>query len=884
MTHEHHGPKAPIANPALGAQAGLRPPRKRLGVVGRPALCARLAQAAATARISIVSAPSGYGKTTLLAETYRYFDHSEVPHIWLSGTHSDSDPAWIDGILARQLSDHLGRPHKADCGFAHLAHEVFKTQPVAVLIDNWDFIETPEMNRYFDRLLQATEGVANFVISSRTTPGFAIEAYRLAGELKEFGLQDLRLDDASCWEILKSSAAAIDPSPHTVKLLGRTEGWPAGVQLLRLALERNSHASELEFSGSREDVSNYLQETLFSGLDAETKAFLCHIAYLDEMSPELIDAILPGQNGAQSFAGIRRENILLNEINEGSSNYRFHTLFRDFLLARAGQYAAHSEAEISARASRFYALRADEVRSIWYAIRAGDVAQSITQIEQYAEARLVAEGRIKMFTEWVKLLLDQQAELPPPVEYWYRWCLVFTGRWEVAAELKHAGSEQRDCIIDAVIGAFSDDQDRLKFAVQRWNANRMDADPFSHAVMFCAAAITEMSAGNYRAAWSEINKASLVVRQTEGGFGRTWVNVLSVLVDIGGGRINDALATANKAIEEAEHSLLPTAPAARMARLASAIVHYHRGDDEGAIEALGYANTESDDHTLPILTVMASAVARELGVFWQKRPFEERPPSAAIDLVSEALSIESMLRTQWDAERFILRMEGFEAKYSAAYHVSPSIEQYGWSLPDLREVLGIRHALATGDLHKANALISPAINRSQRTGRGITEMRLALLRVIVLYRQDKYGAALRSMIQQAERAANDGLYRPFVELRHMLQPLVGDLIEAGRRSPIGRDPAGWARLCDLLGAPAARAQSTEAKVNALSGLERSLQVTTRESEILSFLDLGLSNAEIGQRLGISLPTVKWHLANLYSKLNVKNRASAVRFARDNGLT
>lgn len=884
MTADNSSDTAPDVKYALHSfraqQRLVRPPRIKSLLVERPAALAGVVHGAMNRRLTLVCAPSGYGKTTLLAEAYRTLDEQGATQIWINGSTPDSDPARLDSLLCEQLCARIGIETEEFTDFPGLIATIAPTEPIIVLIDNWDFVETQDTNRFFESLLKDCGEAANFVLSSRKVPEIRLQSWRLAGEVTEFTVQDLRLDQGQAWDLL-SSRTTLAYSDHLDRLLERTEGWPAGVQLLRLALPRDLGDPALEFSGSREDVSNYLQETLFSRFDRQTQEFLCLLAYLEEPSPELVEAVLPGQGAAERLARIRRQNLFINEVSEGSSVFRFHSLFRDFLLARAEAIAPISRKDICGSASHFFEARGDAVRTIWYAVRSGEQARALSLLERYAEASLVAQGRIRLFTQWVRLLLDDGAELSASVSYWYRWCLVFTGRWEAAAELKHAGSDQRAAIIDAVIGAFSDDQRRMQAAVERWRHVAGDADPFSHAVMFSASSINKMASGNFRSARAEISKAELSIRQTAGGFGRTWVNVLTVLSEIGCGNINEAMRAAERAVEEANKSLLPKAPAARMARMASAVARYWRGDDAGAVEDLACANTERDDHSLPILTLWASAIARELGVYWERRRFEEYPPSVTIDLVAEALAIESQIKSAPSIRRMAERIAEFESKCSAATAISSEANLFDWGLSDERDILSIRLAIAQGDLAAAAAMISPAINRCQKAGRGLSEMRLTLLRSVVLFRQDKYPAALRCLLQQAEKAVEDGLFRPFIELRHLLQPLLPDLFEAGERSALGNDRQGWLQLCTLLDAPRPGA-ILDAQVKPIGGLEKEFNITGREIEILGFLDLGLSNVEIGRRMGVSLPTVKWHLSNLYSKLNVKNRASAVRFARDNG--
>ena len=171
----------------------------------------------------------------------------------------------------------------------------------------------------------------------------------------------------------------------------------------------------------------------------------------------------------------------------------------------------------------------------------------------------------------------------------------------------------------------------------------------------------------------------------------------------------------------------------------------------------------------------------------------------------------------------------------------------------------------------------PGITDAQRKGRGLADMQLTLLRASALYRMGKQATALRLVIQCAETAVRDGLYRPFLRERRFIEPMFKQLAEAGERTPLGNDPRAWRRFCDLLGlevrAEARLVQTAEAH-------DAGFQITEREREMLEFLDGGLSNQEIGVRLGIAVPTVKWHLHNLFSKIEVRNRASAVRLARD----
>lgn len=860
----------------------LRPPREHSGMIARPSLTGRIINAVLNKHLVLVTAPSGYGKTTLLADAYRQLDSLSIPHIWISVTDSDRDPMWLDQMMKEQLSEFCQLPALDGEKFSTFASRLARRQQILVIIDNWNFIDGEATNTYFDTLLNETAGLVNFIVGSRKTPGFVFEIYRMNDDCAEFGPSDLALSLGDCENLLQKTLSAPVPASMLRSLVARTEGWPAGVQLLRLALNRQGETatSSIQFSGSRTDVAEYLNKTLFSHLSPERRALLCNLAVLNEVSRELAVAVMQSEKAGVEFAALQRDNFFLNEISERSQRFRFHSLFRDFLLLQHANEASLDKATIFSRAARWHLSRDEHVAAISYAIRACDAEIALTLLESYAKERLLADARIFLFTEWIGELIAQGVQLTPLLDHWYRWSLVFTGRWSVALELGKTDETSRETIIDAVIGAFRDDQSGLQDAINRWAVEGTSADNFSKAVMHAGAAAAHMARGNFKGAAQSINRAKFTIGQTEGGFGRTWVQVLSALLALLRGNLLEARTEIADAVHLSEKMLRPNSPTSRMARLTSAIIAYHAGDTEQARIDLGFANTSIDEHGLPLIVILASAIAQETGVSWEERPVETRPPSAAMALIADALRVDMAIRGNMGPQRMQQQVEAFEARLEAAEESTPHLLRQGWILADFSVELSARAALAQGDFEQVSRLITPKISACQRDGRGFAELPYQLLRVATLYRQGNHAAALRLLIQQAEKAVQDRYWRPFISYRHLIEPLLPALFDAGKRSPLGNDAEAWREFSSLLGnKTAASGQSPDL----LGKLDKNLEVTSRETEILRFLDGGLSNSEIGDRLGISVPTVKWHLNNLFSKIGVRNRMSAVRFARDNRL-
>ena len=858
-----------------------QPPRERVGLLARPRLTGALVRAALNRRITLVTAPSGFGKTTLLADTYRRLPALQVAQIWLSVTDADRDLVWLGRMLIDQLAEYYKASPLPGESFADFVSRLGDGHQVIVMIDNWNFIESDATNNYFDRLVEETEGLANFVVSSRTDPGFLFETYSMTDEFASFGMRELAFTHDEAHEFLVDCAP---PQSEDVlqALIERTEGWAAGIQLLRLALNQvgAGGARSIHFSGSRTDVANYLNKTLFNRLSARLRALLCSLAVLDEVNGELAQAITGNPLAETEFAALNRDDIFLTETSEGSQRFRFHSLVRDFLLSQSHITLDLPQPDILRLAGEWHAARGEHEVAIPYIIRAGEHLLAQNLLHEYVRRHLLADGKIYKFTEWVREYVGTGGELSQVLEHWYRWSLVFTGRWNVARECLQPELSHREVMIEAVICAFSDDQNGLHAAVARWVADGAQGDSFSLAVMRCAAALADIASGNLNSATQHLYRAKFLVERTVSGFGRAWVLAISALVSLMKGQVKKADEDIREALKTTDRMTGPRAPIARLTRLLAAVIAYHRGDAEMAAGDFAFAPDSADEHGLPFIVVWAASVAGALAPEAASWHLDTRLHSPAALLIGEAYRIESKLREGCDPVRLECLMEEFEAQLAAARDHDPTLFAHSWNLLELHTCLLVRAAMLRGEHEAAQHLLMPALSASQRDGRGLAEQKFSMLKIAVLLRQNKKPAALRLLIQTAETAVRNGLFRFILDEHRTIEPLLPALFEAGERTPLGNDAQLWRQFTKMLG------QCPRPASNLLvqgGELNESLQVTSRESEMLGLLELGLSNRQIGDRLGIAVPTVKWHLNNLFSKIGVTNRCSAVHFARDSGL-
>jgi ATP/maltotriose-dependent transcriptional regulator MalT len=856
----------------------VRPPRERSGMLPRRSLVDRVFEAADAKRITLVTAPSGYGKTTLLAATFRRFDDLGIPHVWLSVSEADRDPLWIDRVLIGLTAEQLGTHKQGDEDFVGFIHRVVKDNRIIVLIDNWNYIESDAVNSYFDQILRETHGLVHFVVSSQKTPGFVHEVYKLEDDFASFNVRDLAFTTAEALEFLSGSTSGADAETLRT-LVEKTEGWPAGVQLLRLALNQLGQRAidELQFSGTRADVADYLNKTLFRQYSVSQRRLLCDLSVVDYLNEELVVFITGDRRAAAEFADLTRENVFLIETRDGSAVYRFHSLFRDFLLSQRVNEETRPPDEILRRAAAWHETRDETSQAIVYSLRAADGPASKRLLERYAEQRLVGDGNLMLFCEWIATLLRLGEALSPILEHWYRWSLVFSGRWAAARNVQTTDSNARTALVDAVIAVFGDDQEALVGALERSTAGANGSDPFNLASTRALSSIASTARGDLNGAFQHIIRAKFSIEQTESAFGRTWALILMGLVCLLRGRTDEAeTAIAEAADLVSRHSGF-TSQVGWVTQTVRAIIAHQRGDDRETAAVLSSLRRIEGERNLPFVAVWTAAIARTLGVDWVGLGSENPPNSPAVALLAEAFEVEAAMQRCSDATTIGRLHETFEIRLASFAADNPNLQANGWCLRDLIVALACRALIWRGESEAAIRRLNQAIGDCQRQGRGLMQQKLTLLKVAAILRQGKQPAALRLLIQTAETAVRSRLFRFFKDEERFIGELFPALFDAGERAPLGNDPVGWRRFVAFLRNADPDAAAVDRKTS--DALEH-FTPSAREADMLRFLDAGLSNKEIGERLGISVPTVKWYLHNLFSRMGVKNRSSAVRTARD----
>lgn len=344
-------------------------PRPRPNHLPRRRLLNRLNETL-TKRLGIIAAPTGYGKTTLLASFAR---DVEAPLIWYQLDAGDNDPTvflqyLVEGVrrrfpaFGRATLSLLDDPEvEIDRVLMVLLNDVIGAveDDFLIVLEDYHCIENNEIHRIVEFVLEHQPPNMHLLLSTRVEPALALARLRARGELVELSVQDLRFTQD---EVAAVTADLPLAEPQIRMLEERTEGWAAGLQLAMTTLAQHSHhtADDVigQFRGSNRYIFDYLAQEVFEQQPADVRDFLLQSAVLSQMSAEICDRVLETDGSQEKLEYLERQNLFLVSLDDERHWYRYHQLFRDFLLNRLYRDAESEALRLHATAGDFYAEQA----------------------------------------------------------------------------------------------------------------------------------------------------------------------------------------------------------------------------------------------------------------------------------------------------------------------------------------------------------------------------------------------------------------------------------------------------------------------------------------------------------------------------------------------
>ncbi|HXJ64614.1 MAG TPA: LuxR C-terminal-related transcriptional regulator [Actinomycetota bacterium] len=371
----------------------LRPPVARVPWVARPRLVDRLREGASRP-LTVVSAPGGFGKTTLLAQ-WAGIDAPGTPFAWVTLAEDSKDATtflWyviealrsIDPAIGRAARRRLGGFGDDPVGLAMpaLLNDVEQLpQRVVLVLDEFDAVQEPETQHWMTYLLENLAGPLHIAVATRSVPPLPLGRLRAHGDLTELGANDLRFSQDEARALLGGHMELAVPDGELEGLVEATEGWAAGVYLAGLFLSDDPARTPDRFRGTLRPVADFLRDEVLHRQPEPVREFLLRTSVLDRMSPGLCDAVTGGDGAALMLADLERSNLFIVPLDEDAAWYRYHLLFRDMLRSEAARVMGPELPELHRRASGWHQANGTAIEAVRHAAEAGDDALTVELIK-----------------------------------------------------------------------------------------------------------------------------------------------------------------------------------------------------------------------------------------------------------------------------------------------------------------------------------------------------------------------------------------------------------------------------------------------------------------------------------------------------------------------
>ena len=917
------GPTAPSGQGGLDdplphlLMSKLQMPRLRIRLVTRYHLTLRLQQGMEQA-LTLVSAPAGFGKTTLLAQ---WIAERDIPVAWLSLEPEDNDPVrFLSYVIAalRMVDAHLGatalallrtpQPPPPEMVMALLSNELMRspTGDFALVLDDYHLITATPIHRALTTLVEHMPPQMHLLIATRADPPLPLARLRARGHLRELRAADLRFSSEEASAFLHT-VMGLDLSRQALEALeSRVEGWVAGLQLAGLSLYGRTDVATFlaAFTGSHRFVLDYLSEEVLSRLSTPVLSFLVQTSILERLSGSLCDAVT-GEEGSQAMLeALEQANLFVVSLDEERRWYRYHHLFADVLRSRLWRTQPTQVPVLHHRASKWYAQQGQLVEAIQHALAAPDfdlAASFIEQIWPLGRERLAPlgmRGQLSTALGWFNALPEDLIRARPSLSLHHALLLIFANQFQQAqAHLRDAeqglqddqSSEQAQFLqghLFSVQGNLlllsGDLPGALSFARRALDVLPEEELP-SRAGALVTLAHAYLVNGDVTAASQRDVETALAWARTTGNLMAIMRNVtLLAWLHILRGDLTGAAALYEQVTRVwLQPEVLPA--------IASASLFYYFGlgsllyERNHLEEAAQYVRQglELVQETMTVEPIAALLGYTTLAHVQQAHGDE---PGALATLESfMRLAYERQYSSLWRAQAAAVQAQIRLAQGNLAGALiwmeaaEPSLNETMFVYTQEREYLTlIRIRITQGRddpagpfLPNALRLLERLLSDAEAKARMGSTLEIIILQALALSARHNRASALTTLQRALTLAAPEGYIRLFVDEG---TPMLTLLQESQAR---GMAPDYVATLLSAFGAQ--HKASTAPSVPASGSLLEPL--TARESEVLQLLAAGSSNGEIARRLVLSLGTVKKHVSNICGKLGVQSRTQAIARAR-----
>jgi len=891
-----------MTNPAI-ISTKINIPRARADVVMRPRVIEMLNEGLTRpSALTLVSAPAGYGKTTLVMSWLQTLNQ---PYAWLSlGVEDDSLPRFVAYLLAalQKVHPEIGRTAQqtlegsgteklpTDAIISSLIQDLSDlTQPIILVLEDYHYIELRAVHDFVETMIEHIHPHLRVIMTTRNDPPLSLARWRVRNQLTELHTADLQFTLEETIEFLRH-VMRLELSQSDIHLLeARTEGWVAGLQLAALAIRnRRTKSSKWTIASGQRDIADYLMSEVVGQLPKERREFLLQTSLVNRLSASLCNAITGKSNSQTLLEGLEFDNLFILTLDDGREWFRYHHLFAEFLHQRLlAEYAENDVNELHRRASHWFANNGDVLSAIEHALTAKDYEYAACLISPQSE-QWMRHGEPSTILKYLNRLPKDLVWNQWDLSLWYSWSCALTGdryaaeHWTNRLEalitplIQDATLQETGPIPPGLQSAYVQVL-AIRSVIARQNRDFVSAVALSEqslrlvpegnlnlqTIVYALHSSAVLEAGNFDEAENLLSSTRKRASRGNPFIAFTLLLDESALAVMRGQlqRAHDLNEEAMRLAQTESMERLVFLPQLRLGR-----VNYFWNQLAQAKQYVTTALEQADVDAYPAATIRGY-----ITLAWIQNAEGQYPQALQTLDDAELITLKRHLLESAEMVRGVRAQIQFSVgENEAAARWAKSSD---WEVIDSAKTRLIlsdesffpycQILIASGELialNRVERLLVWRLADSERQRRDSTILKIRLVQALLHHAQNQPDLAMTSLLQALEIATPENCIRPFLEEG---QPLIPYLRRVPRRHSVHKF-----------------AQKILACVSTTLEHPQLIQpLSQQEFKILQLIAQGHTNPEIAHKLVLAVSTVRWYAKQIFRKLGVHNRTQAATQAR-----